>query len=319
MAIEGPLRELGIHDVFQLLDLSRKTGTLRVTSALRDNEGTVYFDAGKIVSAAIKSNPYPFGAMLLKAGKISEGDLTAARAAQTERGDRRRLGEILLAMGAITSKELERQVRLQVEAVVFEMMSWREGFFRFEEGSASAMPVDSALRISTESVLMEAARRIDEWSRIADRVPSLAHIPRFAPADPAHQSQLDLLPSEWEVLTSIDGEHDLRSIAVQLSRSEFDVAKVMYGLISTGVVELRAPSRATSGGMLPIAEPESPAPAMSPLADGTAALKRGDLREAARIWSAALAADGAQPESARVREALTAALTLQALMEDARG
>ena len=28
MAIEGPLRELGIHDVFQLLDLSRKTGTL---------------------------------------------------------------------------------------------------------------------------------------------------------------------------------------------------------------------------------------------------------------------------------------------------
>ena len=33
MAIEGPLRELGIHDVFQLLDLSRKTGMLRVTSS----------------------------------------------------------------------------------------------------------------------------------------------------------------------------------------------------------------------------------------------------------------------------------------------
>ena len=47
MAIEGPLRELGIHDVFQLLDLSRKTGRLRVTSLLRDNEGTVYFDSGQ--------------------------------------------------------------------------------------------------------------------------------------------------------------------------------------------------------------------------------------------------------------------------------
>ena len=46
MAIEGPLRELGIHDVFQLLDLSRKTGSLRVTSALRDNEGVVYFESG---------------------------------------------------------------------------------------------------------------------------------------------------------------------------------------------------------------------------------------------------------------------------------
>jgi len=43
MAIEGPLRELGIHDVFQLLDLSRKTGRLRVSSALRGNEGTVEF------------------------------------------------------------------------------------------------------------------------------------------------------------------------------------------------------------------------------------------------------------------------------------
>ena len=38
MAIRGPLRELGIHDVFQLLDLSRKTGVLKVTSELRQNE-----------------------------------------------------------------------------------------------------------------------------------------------------------------------------------------------------------------------------------------------------------------------------------------
>ena len=47
MAIEGPLRELGIHDVFQLLDLSRKTGVLSVISELRDNEGRVYFDGGR--------------------------------------------------------------------------------------------------------------------------------------------------------------------------------------------------------------------------------------------------------------------------------
>ena len=59
MAIEGPLRELGIHDVFQLLDLSRKTGRLRVTSALRDNEGTVYFKDGRVVSATVRSKPAP--------------------------------------------------------------------------------------------------------------------------------------------------------------------------------------------------------------------------------------------------------------------
>jgi hypothetical protein len=61
MAIEGPLRELGIHDVFQLLDLSRKTGTLTVTSLLRDNQGTVYFERGAVIYAQIRSNPHPLG------------------------------------------------------------------------------------------------------------------------------------------------------------------------------------------------------------------------------------------------------------------
>ena len=53
MPIEGPLRELGIHDVFQLLDLSRKTGVLRVTSDLRHNAGTVHFHGGAIVFATL--------------------------------------------------------------------------------------------------------------------------------------------------------------------------------------------------------------------------------------------------------------------------
>jgi tetratricopeptide (TPR) repeat protein len=45
------------------------------------------------------------------------------------------------------------------------------------------------------------------------------------------------------VLTAIDGESDLRAIAASLARSEFDIAKVAYGLLSTGVVELLPPAR----------------------------------------------------------------------------
>src|SRR5438552_3167804 len=78
MPIEGPLRELGIHDVFQLLDLSRKTGVLRVTSELRHNAGTISFEGGAIVFAEIRSNPHPLGALLLRTGKISEADLERA-------------------------------------------------------------------------------------------------------------------------------------------------------------------------------------------------------------------------------------------------
>ena len=239
MAIEGPLRELGIHDVFQLLDLSRKTGALRVTSALRDNEGVVCFEAGRVTSASIRTNPHPLGAMLVRAGKISEGDLARARAAQTQRTDAKRLGELLVEAGCLTWRELERQVRLQIETVVFELMSWQEGFFSFVEGAASDATTEAVARISTESLLMEGARRIDEWARIAHKIPHLGVVPILAPIDEDHPSLLDLLPSEWEMLAMIDGQSDLRGIATRLGRSEFDVAKVAYGLLSTGVIELR--------------------------------------------------------------------------------
>jgi hypothetical protein len=89
VAIEGPLQELGIHDVFQLLDLSRKTGTLTVVSELRDNEGTVLFENGKIVSANIRSNPHRLGDLLIRSGRLTDADMARAQAAQ-QRGDGRR-------------------------------------------------------------------------------------------------------------------------------------------------------------------------------------------------------------------------------------
>jgi hypothetical protein len=236
MAIEGPLRELGIHDVFQLLDLSRKTGVLRVTSDLRHNAGTVYFDAGTIVFAEIRSNPHPLGALLLRTGKIAEADLERARDMQTRGGDQRPLGQILVAIGALSPRELERQMVFQIEEVVFEMMSWHEGFFSFGE---EPVPVhDEGVRIRTEALLMEGARRIDEWSRIEKRIPHLGVIPQLAPALEGNSGELNLLPTEWELLALIEGTRDVRTLAAELGRSDFDIAKTLFGLESAGVVLL---------------------------------------------------------------------------------
>src|SRR5438046_5166941 len=146
MAIEGPLKELGIHDAFQLLSWSRKTGALRVTSELRPNQGTIYFDNGVVVSAEIRSNPHPLGALLMRTGKITEADLERARDMQQRQGDKRRLGEILVSLGAITEREVERQVRFQIEEVVFEVMSWNEGYFSFNERPTSDVPTEIAVR-----------------------------------------------------------------------------------------------------------------------------------------------------------------------------
>jgi len=281
MPIEGPLKELGIHDVFQLLDLSRKTGSLRVTSELRHNSGTVYFENGAIVFAQIQSNPHPLGALLIRTGKITEGDLDRARDRQ-RRGDTRRVGEILVEMGAITNRELQRQVRFQVEEVVFEVMGWQEGYFSFSEGTEAAFPAEAAVRIPTEALLMEGARRIDEWSRIEKRVPHVGMVPSFTSATDGQPGDLDLLPPEWEVLALIDGERDVRGVATQLGRSEFDVAKTLFGLESAGVIAFVERAFA-SGGRKTSAVTELVAQAEGALKDRDLEKARGAAEQAVAL------------------------------------
>src|SRR5260221_1171990 len=164
MAIEGPLRELGIHDVFQLLDLSRKTGALRVTSELRDDEGFVLFDGGRVIHASIRSNPTSIERILRQAGKLGDNELELP----ANGNDDPTLGlrDRLVMARVITQKELERQLRQAIENVVFELMSWREGFFSFEERQGSDVPLYARIRISTEALPIGGGRRIHQWSRI---------------------------------------------------------------------------------------------------------------------------------------------------------
>ena len=173
MAIEGPLRELGIHDVFQLLDLSRKTGVLRVTSELRDDEGIVFFDGGASCTRRSAASRRRLERAAAAGGQDHRGGPRRARDAQLATEPRRELVELLVESGAITQRELERQLRLQIESVVFELMSWREGFFSFEERTRERCPARRAHPRLDRIAADGGARRIDEWSRIADKVPNL--------------------------------------------------------------------------------------------------------------------------------------------------
>ncbi len=240
MAIEGPLKELHLHDVFQLLDLGRKTGVFRVTSDLRQNSGTVWFDDGAVIAAQIKSNPHPLGGLLIRGGKITEEDLAQARSLQRRRPGQR-IGELLVELGALGRKELEKQIRAQVEEVIFELMSWSEGYFSFEDGEPDVAEAEATIRIPTESLLMEAARRIDEWSRIEAKVPHLGVVPRFDTGENGSGARLDLLPEEWALLAAVDGATDVRGISSAVGRPEFEVAKTLFGLASAGIIVIDDP------------------------------------------------------------------------------
>jgi hypothetical protein len=85
---------------------------------------------------------------------------------------------------------------------------------------------------------MEGARRIDEWSRMADKIPDARVIPLLAPLGEGPESFIDLLPREWEVLSIIDGERNLHEIAKRLVLPEFEIAKIIYGMLSTGLIDI---------------------------------------------------------------------------------
>jgi tetratricopeptide (TPR) repeat protein len=248
MAIEGPLRELALTDVFQLLDLSRKTGVLSIApEGGRHRPALVRFDRGAVVAAELGQAHERLGHLLLRAGKVTEAQIAAARMVQ-QKGTGRALGTILVEQGIVTEDDVRRQLRFQIQEIVFELIQWKDGYFRFEEGTGAA-PGGVNVRVSTESLLMEAARRVDEWSTLETKIPHMGVIPVFV-ADSPDGPTLDLHPSEWEVLAEIDGTRTLKTIAAQLGRADFDVAKIAYGLVSTGVVDIRdepaeAPTTAT--------------------------------------------------------------------------
>jgi hypothetical protein len=300
VALEGPLKEFHIQDVFQLLDLGRKSGVLRVTSELRQISGTVSFDRGGVVAASL-ANAQPLGQRLVRLGKISEQDLDRARALQ-ESGDRRRLGDILVANGVIARRELDRQLKGQIEDAVFQLLGWSEGYFRFEDGVVCDAVVESPVRIPTEALLMEAARRHDEWSRIEAKVPHLRVVPKLPPPDNPTNGRLDLLPFEWEVLAAVDGEKDLHALASALGRSEFDVARTIYALSAAGVVVLDNPSGKRAGGA---ANGRDHAGSLAPVRE---ALGRGEYEKAAKSLQEVLRADPLMPEARRLFGVCQAAL-----------
>ncbi|MEJ2677924.1 MAG: DUF4388 domain-containing protein [Gemmatimonadota bacterium] len=236
MPIEGPLKELSIQDVLQLLELAGKTGALTVRSERLNDEAIVHFDRGVAVFASRRRSIRLLGQQLLRAGKVTERELARALDIQRTRPGHR-LGGILVEQGSVMEEELVRHLRFQIEETIFDLMNWDEGYFHFVETEEVARAAPR-VEVRIESLLMEGARRIDEWARLESRVPHPECVPTLLPVDGASVTPLNLRPDEWEVLGEIDGERDLRRIAADVGKSSFDVAKIVYGLASMDIVQV---------------------------------------------------------------------------------
>ena len=229
MAIKGSLKEASLPDVIQLLFLGRRTGCLALAD--QHNFGTIYLDEGLIVYAAIVNRRDRLGDILLRRGRITAEQLQ--QAIETQDDDRQhKLGEILVGLGILSRAELEEYMRLQIEEAVYYLFTWTSGTFNFEAGVRPERE-DFLVRISPEALLLEGARRVDEWSLIEKKIPSFDLI--FS-VDQQHiaQSAPTLSSEQQRLLPLLDGTRDVRQLIDESGLVEFEVGKALFGLITAG-------------------------------------------------------------------------------------
>ena len=229
MAIKGSLKEASLADVCQLLALGRKTGCLSVTD--RSRFGQIYFEKGRITYSRILNRRDRLGDLLVREGQITTEQLSTALELQTQQPDQK-LGEVLVAQGMITQDELTRVIRFQIDEAIYHLFTWSRGSFYFEADSRPE-GADIVVSINPDSLLLEAARRVDEWSLIEKKIPSLDLIFQID-HERTREAFSELSPEQQRILTLLDGSHSVQEIADETGMPEFDVGKALFGLIQAG-------------------------------------------------------------------------------------
>lgn len=141
------------------------------------------------------------------------------------------VGCIWLQKGEIVHAELRE---LRGENALYALAIWADGAFNFTPEEPAP---ERSITKSNTNLLMEAARRLDEWKILQRKVPNARMVPKFViPEQP--NRQISLNTREWQVVSKIDERRSVDDISVACNLSVFDVSKILYGLISSNLVAL---------------------------------------------------------------------------------
>lgn len=230
MKLAGEISTPGaLCDIVALAAQSAWRGELIVLSA----EGTrsLYFDAGTILGATTSVPDERIGEVLYRYGVVTREQLDVIVDAGKKSG--KRLGEAAIETGIVAAEKLYAMMARQVEEVFFASAYVGEGaFYFFDRFDERKLVRRHAFNAS--GLLMEAARRMDEMRFFREKIPSDAYIPvpiagKTAPDDLQH------------VFSLFDKKRDIAEIARQLGQTEFEVTRVVFQLVSSGVASMVAP------------------------------------------------------------------------------
>lgn len=234
MALRGDLASVDLAQVFQMLALNKKVGLLSIHSAKSwqvlyfDHRGvTLYHNVHTILDRVVQA--------LVRTGRLVEESVEEVRDHAARQ--RQAVTDTLLAGGYVSAEELDQQYGLELEEEIYELFFCREARFEFHEGvtSLEGRPgaIDERFFFNCDSVIMEAARRIDEWAYISERVPTTAEV--FVPTVDA--ADLTEFGAEAPaVFAKLDGRHTVTRIVARTGQANFQVCKVLSQMLDAGLI-----------------------------------------------------------------------------------
>ncbi len=142
------------------------------------------------------------------------------------------VGVIYFKAGMVTHA---RAGHLVGEMAIQEILRWSKGKFVFVPNEETT---ENTVGKPIQFIILEAARRIDEWQRIEKVIPSLDLKVKIVEVPDASIENINLRPEEWKILSFVDSQTTIKGIAQKANLSDFDTAKILFGLVSSGLVRI---------------------------------------------------------------------------------
>ena len=229
----GSLSETPLPQVLRRIFLEGLKGTLSLVHG--DETRHLFFEKGELRTATSSREGQRIGAFLRRRGCITDTDLNWALETVAKQG-RARLGKILVDRGLVSRTVLDAEMRRLVEEIVFSTFAWDTGEYRFQASSGVLDP-DVALTLSTAAIIVEGIRRLPESEAFRERLGDGHRVPILATDPMSRYQYLPLTPQEAYLLSRIDGILEVDSLLKIAGASRAATAKILYGLISCGIVE----------------------------------------------------------------------------------
>jgi hypothetical protein len=227
VVLSGTIEGVGLLDLINFLCSAQKNGALTILSG--DVCKALLLEGGSVVSAMSNREEDRLGELLYRYGKITREQLAAALG---EVGTARHLGKVLLDRGLISSHELWSFIRKQVEEIFFGLLLVRDGSFYFSvPGHPDFFPAH--VPMSSQGLLMEGVRRMDELSYFRQLVPNenVTVVPKWPPPP-----GLALEPREEMILKLCEGPVTVGELARLSKLGEFEATKSVFHLLKVGAL-----------------------------------------------------------------------------------